>query len=121
MSKTKQAVIEQEEEFLASLPIVGNQPISEKEEKHLKEICEYQFFNLEESGMELTFPYGDTNKYCNFTFLHGSKYRVPRHVAQHVESCSTPIWNWRPDGTGRMVKQKTGDTLRFQMRHVFAN
>jgi hypothetical protein len=32
MSKTKPAIIEQEEEFLASLPIVANQPISEKEE-----------------------------------------------------------------------------------------
>lgn len=120
MSKVKDVAKSKDTEFLASLPIVGKLPSSEKEENYLREVCEYQFFNLEEAGMEVKFPYGSTRKYHNFVFYHGQNYKVPRHVARHVESCSTPIWDWRPDGTGKMIKQRVGEKPRFQMRHVFA-
>lgn len=106
-------------EDLAKLPILGNQPTSESEEKFLREVCEYEFLNIEENGLSIKFPYGDTTNQHNFTFFHGGKYQVPRFVARHLESKTTPIWKWRPDGTGRMVKQMTGNKPRFQMRQVY--
>lgn len=118
MSKTKDSSTSIE--FLSQLPIVGKKPANEKEEKYLKEICEFEFYNLEEPGIPQKFPYGDTRKNHTFTFLHGGKYKLPRHVAQWVESRGTPIWDWRPDGSGRMVKQRVGEKPRFQMRHIFS-
>jgi hypothetical protein len=100
------------------LPILGKQPASEKEEKFLREICEFEFYNLEEPGLVQKFSYGSTNYKTNFIFFHGTKYRVPRHVARHLESKSTPRWEWRPDGTGKLTKQRVGDTPRFQMRQT---
>ena len=105
---------------LDKLPIVGDKPKSEKEEAYLKEICQFEFYNLEEPGLSITFPYGDTKKKHNFKFFHGNKYYVPRHVARHLESRSTPIWSWRPNGIGGMEKQRVGDKPRFQMRQIFA-
>ena len=102
------------------LPIVGNQPKDEKEAKFLKEICEFEFYNLEEPGLSIQFPYGNTRYQHNFKLFHGGKYRIPRHVARHLESRCTPIWDWRPDGTGRMQKQRVGDKPRFQMRQVYS-
>lgn len=104
---------------LNRLPIVGRIPTNEKEDKFLREICEYEFYNLEEPGLSLKFPYGNTQLKYTFQFLHGGKYRIPRHVALHLESRSTPIWKWRPDGTGSMVKQRAGDKPRFQMRQTY--
>ena len=69
-------------EKLAGLPIVGNLPKDEKEEKFLREICEYEFYNLEEPGTPVTFPYGATTHQHTFTFIHGGKYRVPRCIAK---------------------------------------
>lgn len=107
-------------EKLEKLPIVGKQANNEKEEKYLREICEYEFYNLEEPGLSIKFPYGNTNFKHNFQFFHGGKYRIPRHVARHIEGCTTPIWKWRPDGTGSMRKENAGEKPRFQMRQVFA-
>ncbi len=120
MSRVKDAARENDSAFIAALPIIGKQPSSEKEEKYLREVCEFEFYNLEEPGLAVKFPYGSTRNSHNFTFYHGGKYRVPRHVARHVESCATPLWDWRPDGTGKMAKQRVGEKSRFQMRHVFS-
>lgn len=120
MSKVKDAHQERDEAFIASLPIVGKRPSTEKEEKYLREVCEFEFYNIEEPGLPINFPYGDTRKHHNFKFYHGSKYRIPRHVARHIEACATPLWDWRPDGTGKMTKQRVGEKSRFQMRHVFS-
>ena len=102
------------------LPIVGEQPSSKKEEDFLREICEYEFMNLEEPGLSNSFPYGSTKNKEEFTFFHGGKYKLPRFIARHMESCCKPIWKWRPDGTGRMNKQKVGNDPRFQMRQTFS-
>ncbi len=107
------------EEFLSALPIIGNQPKNEKEEKFLREVCEYEFYNLEEPGLGHEFEYGDTRKKHFFELDHGEKYRVPRFVARHLESCGTPIWDWRPDGTGRMTKKLTGKRPRFRMSQSY--
>lgn len=117
MSQVKSRLPEQSK--ITSLPILGEQPKSEKEEKHLKEVCNYEFYNLEESGLNLSFCYGNTRFQKNFLFMHGAVYKVPRHVARHIENRTTPIWAWRPDGTGRMQKQKVGEKPRFQMREKF--
>ena len=104
---------------LEELPIIGKQPESESEEKYLREIGEYEFMNLEDPKFALKFPYGNTKKKKNFLFFHSGRYKIPRHVALHVESCMTPMWDWLPDGTGKMIKQMTGQKARFQMRPVF--
>lgn len=107
---------------LQSLPIIGADPTkkyTEKEEKHLRELVNYEFMNIEEPGLSQTFPYGNTNNHRTFTFAHGSSYRVPRFLARHVESKSTPIWGWEPDGSGSMRKKQKGSKSRFQMREVY--
>ena len=107
------------EASLKKLPIIGEQPKNESEEKYLREICEYEFFNLKEPNVSVTFPYGDTNNHHTFILFHGGKYRFPRFLARHIESRSTPIWDWTPDGTGRMVKKLVGSDPRFSMRQKF--
>ena len=107
------------EERLASLPIIGAQPKNEKEEKFLREICEFEFFNLENEGLSLPFSYGDSGNNQKFELEHGGKYRVPRFVARHLETRSTPIYKWRPDGTGSMRKTQVGTKPRFRMSQVF--
>jgi hypothetical protein len=121
-AKSEPVVVDQaskQDEKMLDLPIVGKQPVNEKEEKYLKEICEFEFYNTEEPGLSIKFPYGNTKKNHSFTFEHGSKYRIPRHVARHVESSSTPIYSWKPNGSGAMQKIQTGTKSRFQMRPVF--
>jgi len=107
---------------LQKLPIIGSDPqkkYTEKEEKHLRELVNYEFMNLEEPGLSQTFAYGNAKNKHTFTFVHGSSYRIPRFIARHVESKSTPMWGWAPDGSGRMTKTKKGSKSRFQMREVY--
>ena len=106
-------------EYLRSLPIVGKQPASTREEEFLKEVCEFEFMNIKEPGVMHTFSYGNTKRSHNFKFMHGATYKVPRFIARHLESCCTPIYEWRPDGMGRMTKRYTGNDPRFQMRQVY--
>lgn len=117
MSRVKDEAITLEE--IRKLPIIGKQPENEKEENFLREICEFEFYNLEEPGVALKFPYGNTKRKHNFTFFHGGKYKLPRFIARHMESCVTPIWKWKPDGTGSLRKERVGTNPRFQMRQVF--
>lgn len=107
-------------EKLVKLPIVGEQPKDEKEEKFLREVCEYEFSNVEEPGLMVTFPYGDTRNSANITLMHGGKYKLPRFIARHLDTRTTPIWKWRPDGTGSMHKELVGTSSRFQLRQVYA-
>lgn len=105
---------------IRDLPIVGKAPASPKEEEFLREFCEYEFMNLEEPGLAHKFPYGSTRNSHTFTFIHGGKYKVPRFIARHIESCSTPLWEWRPNGLGGLNKKLIGNKPRFQMRQVFS-
>lgn len=107
-------------EKLAKLPIVGEQPKDDKEEAFLREICEYEFSNVEEPGLMVTFPYGNTRQSASIKLFHGGKYKLPRFLARHVDTRSTPIWKWRPDGTGSMHKELVGTKSRFQMRQVYS-
>lgn len=108
-----------DEKKLAELPILGKKPKSDKEEKFLREMVEYEFYNLEQPGLALRFAYGTTNKHHTFTFFHGGKYQIPRFLAQHIESKGTPIWDWRPNGLGGLEKKLTGKNPRFRMSQVF--
>lgn len=110
-------------ERLAKLPIIDrknpHRKYTEKEEKHLREVCTYEFMNLEEPGLLLKFPYGDARNKANIVLMHGGKYKVPRFLARYVEQQETPIWGWQPDGTGRMQKTMRGGKPRAQMREVY--
>lgn len=106
-------------EQLVDLPIIGKQPENEREEKYLREICEYEFYNLEEPGLLNRFAYGEAGNQRNFTLMHGGKYKLPRFIARHIESRSTPIWSWRPNGLGGMEKKLTGNKPRFRLSVVF--
>ena len=102
-------------EDLQKLPIIGKQPKNDDEEEFLREICEFEFLNLEEPGVMHPFSYNGQS----FKLFHGNKYKFPRFLARWLESRSRPIWDWRPDGTGSMKKKLIGRDPRFQMRQVF--
>lgn len=104
---------------MKKLPIIGKKPKNEKEEAHLREICLFEFLNLEEPGVICKFPYGNHKEKHNFILFHGGKYKVPRFIARHIESKAIPMWDWRPDGFGGITKQQIGSNPRFQMRQVF--
>lgn len=120
---SEQGTTKFDENKLKKLPIIDpNNPskkYNEKEEKWLRECVTYEFMNLEEPGLMNTFSYGNANNNMRFTLFHGAKYKMPRFLAKHVSSKGTPLWSWRPDGTGSMRKEKIGTKSRFQMRESF--
>jgi len=112
--------VEKSLDSIKDLPIVGPQPKDVREEEFLREVCEYEFMNLEEPGIMHKFPYGSSKNSHTFTLMHGGKYKLPRFIARHIESCSTPIWDWRPNGLGGLEKKYQGTKPRFQMRQVYS-
>lgn len=103
----------------SNLPILSSKPVSEKEEKFLREESEYEFYNLEQPGLAISFVYGGSKNKQKFTFFHGGKYRLPRFIAKHVESSGTPIYKWRPNGLGSLEKKLEGRKPRFRMSQVY--
>lgn len=89
-----------------------------KVSRRIDEEAYFEFYNLEEPGLVQKFSYGTTKNYKKYTFFHGEKYKVSREIAEHVESRQTPIWGYRPDGSGRLEKHLKGYKPRFQMREV---
>lgn len=106
-------------EDFKNLPIIGERPNSKKEEEFLRQVCEFEFLNLEEPGVAHRFPYGNAKRSITFTLFHGGKYKVPRFIARWIESRTIPIWDWRPNGIGQLEKKLIGRNPRFQMREVF--
>lgn len=102
------------------IPIIENKPKADKEIKYMREMIQCEFSNLEEPGLSIKFVYGDTRNSKKIQLFHGGKYRVPRFIQRHIESKTTPIWAWRPDGQGGMQKSMTGSKSRFQMREVYS-
>ncbi|MDX1532804.1 MAG: hypothetical protein R3230_01205 [Nitrosopumilaceae archaeon] len=106
------------------LPIIDvNNPskkYSEKEEKFLREVVNYEFSNIEEPGVMVKFSYGCRGAMERFTLFHGNQYKLPRFIARHIESRGVPLWKWMPSGDGRLAKQPAGRKPRFQMREVYA-
>lgn len=104
---------------MQALPIISKNSakINKSEEKYLREIRPFEFLNSEEPGVFHKFSYGNRKRRMNFTFFHGQTYKVPRFVAKHLEeNCQTPIYDWRPDGLGKMIPTLVGYKPRFQMR-----
>lgn len=111
-----------DEKKLSALPIIDREnparKYTEKEEKYLRELVVCEFYNAEEPNLINRFSYGGTKNKMIFEFFPGGKYKVPRFIAKHVESCATPAWGWKADGTGRLVKYMKGPVRRFTMREV---
>jgi hypothetical protein len=100
---------------ISQFPIIGRKITNEKEEKYLREIATYEFYNLEEPGLTHTFGYASGKDSVTITLFHGGTYQMPRFIAEHLERCSIPIWDWRPDGTGAMTKNLVGRKPRFRL------
>ena len=111
------------ESKLKKLPIFNrNDPakkFTEAQEKHLREICTFEFNNLESAGQPMKFSYGTRSAKMDFEFQHGETYAVPRFIAKHVESCSKPLWKFKADGSGAIRKEGAGVDRRFAMREVY--
>lgn len=108
---------------MAKLPIIDptnpSKKFTEKEEKWLREFVTYEFMNLEDPRLMHSFSYGRAGNVMKFSFMPGGKYTVPRFIARHIDSRSTPMWEWRPNGQGGMEKKMIGRKSRFQMREVY--
>jgi hypothetical protein len=79
-----------------------------------------EFYNIEEPGVPLKFAFGPTKRAEKYTLMHGGKYELPRKVIEHLESRQSPIYDYQPDGAGRMRKVLNGYKSRFQCRQVWA-
>lgn len=114
------STVEMTPEFLQKLPIIDHEKPkrSEKEEKWLREIISVEFLNVDEPGLMISFPYGNTKNNATLKFVHGGKYKVPRFIARYVNSRGTPRWERQPDGRGNMQKVRAGFKSRFQMRET---
>lgn len=115
-------VKEYDEKKMALIPVIDRENPSrkytEKEEKYLREMITCEFYNSEEPGLSLKFTYGSTRNKMSFEFYPSGRYKIPRFIQRHVESCSKPQWAWKPDGTGRLTKYIKGQERRFTMREV---
>lgn len=106
-------------EKMQNLPIIGDQPRNEKEEKWLREIVEYEFDNSEDPGLKLKFVYGSTKQNEVIEIWPGVATKLPRFIARYVESRGYPMYKYSPDGSGAMVPTYIGKQGRFRMREVF--
>lgn len=89
-----------------------------KFDKKKEETEMVEFYNIEEPGHPITFSYGQAKRAKKYTLLHGGKYELPKEIINHLESRQTPMYDYRPNGTGKMVKMLTGYKSRFQCRTV---
>lgn len=94
--------------------------ISEKEQAFLDEELEFEFFNIEEPGLQHEFSYGPTNNIKHYKLQHGHRYKLPRRVINHIESKGPSNWTLRPDGSGNMHTVKEGNKPRFQCKIIFS-
>jgi len=94
--------------------------LSEKKKNDwLEEEIYIEFYNLEEPGVPLKFAFGSSKRPKTYTLIHGGKYHLPREVVNHIESRETPLYGYKPDGTGRQIRDLKGKKSRFQCRQIF--
>jgi len=89
-----------------------------QEKKKEEKMVTIEFFNNESPGVSIHFCFGDTKNWNRYRIMHGAKVTLPEAVVRHLESCSTPLYKYRPDGTGSMGKRLVGNTPRFSCRRV---
>jgi|ERR1051325_3521371 hypothetical protein len=99
---------------------VANKKISEKEQAWLDEEVDFEFFNIEEPGVDHTFSFGPSNNVKIYTLKHGHKYKYPRRIVNHIESKGPGNWATRPDGRGGSMTVKEGIRPRFQCKIIFS-
>ncbi len=90
----------------------------EREEKWLNEEVTFTFHNVENPGLKMDFHFGGTKEYKRYSMFDGGTYTYPRRLKEHLEGLSYPVYDWIPDGTGRLVKKKIRDEHRFMCREV---
>ena len=107
-----------DEKLMDRLPLMnkvdGSHKFTEKEEKSLREYATYELYNIEEPGHPISFHYQG----YPFRLLHGGRYKLPKFIANHIEEVGYPVWDWVPDGSGKMEKKIKSFTRRFQARQV---
>lgn len=94
--------------------------VNEKEQAWLDEEVEFEFFNIEEPGSEITFSYGPANNIKTYTLKHGQRYKYPRRIVNHIESKGPSNWATRPDGRGGSMVVREGNFPRFQCKIIFS-
>lgn len=90
------------------------------EKDWLEEKGSYQFYNLEEPGTSAFFCFGKCTDPTKLELNHGEVKEMTRGTVRFIESRQTPIYDWVPDGNGKMKKTLTGWKPRFQCRQVNA-
>jgi len=114
MSKQKE-----NEEMAAPMAMSVVSPQSASKKAWLEELVTFEFLNIECPGVLQKFNYGSTKNNKKYILFHGETYTLPREIKIHIETRQTPIWDWVPDGTGKMHKKYMGSTNRFLCRDVF--
>jgi hypothetical protein len=114
MSKQKE-----NEEMGAPMAMAVVSPQSVSKKAWLQELVTFEFLNIECPGVLLPFTYGSTKNPKKYRLFHGAIYTLPREIKIHIETRQTPIWDWMPDGTGKMHKKYMGSNNRFICREVF--
>lgn len=84
----------------------------------LSEKVTVQFYNIEEPGHEAFFCYGICTDPKSFTLQHGEVIELTRGDVRFIESRQVPIYAYKANGAGKMVKTLTGWKPRFQCRQV---
>ena len=88
------------------------------EKDWLDERVSVQFYNIEEPGTDAFFCYGPCECPKSFTLSHGEVKELNRADIRYIESRQTPIYAYKPDGSGKMKKKLMGWKPRFQCRQV---
>lgn len=109
---------ELQEQSVKTVDEVLEQQDRAKFERKKEELEYVEFYNIEEPGHPITFSYGPAKRTKKYTLLHGGKYELPKEIINHLESRQTPMYDYRPDGNGRMTKYLKGYQSRFQCRTV---
>lgn len=123
MSKVLDKEIDKLNEKLATNGAETIQEAVEKIEKIATkpqdEEIEVEFYNLENPGLTIKFAFGSTRNKKVYTLFHGGKYKLPRSVVKHISSRQVPLWNYKSDGTGRLMKNLLGYKSRFECRQAW--
>lgn len=85
----------------------------------LSEKITIEFYNIEQPGCEQFFCYGDTSNPKSFTLQHGQIYELTRADVRFIETRQIPQYAYKPDGSGKMRKERIGYSPRFQCRPVW--
>lgn len=78
----------------------------------------YQFYNIEEPGTKAFFCFGKCTDPKKLELEHGQITELTRGDVRFIESRQTPIYGFKANGSGKMVKTLLGWKPRFQCRQV---